>query len=49
MPEQDQAHKPGIFTVTALHTDTLDTYKFFIPYVEGLHTEIGFSAVVLGN
>lgn len=47
MSSETQTQKPGILTVTALLTDSPDTWKFFIPYVENLHTEIGHIATAL--
>lgn len=37
----NQTPQPGILTVTAFHTDALDTYKFFIPYSDTLCDAIG--------
>ena len=45
----NQAPRPGILTVTAFHTDFLDTYKFFIPYSETLCDEIGHIVAALNE
>ena len=49
MSDETQAPKPGILTVTAFHTDALDTYKFFIPYSENIHTEMCHIAAALAE
>lgn len=49
MSEKTQTPKPGILVITTLHTDAFDTYKFFIPYSENLHTEIGHITAALAE